>query len=183
MCTGIIAIRVFTSGNSGLSAIYGSPDPMIGNTVTLYTTLAVISFLLIKRERLRQHFFNAINVPLSFGALTAVLWIIVGGIRGGVWIQTRHAGAVTVDWYFILYGILNLSLIAVMVYFRRLYYNVDYSINSLGPSGAIDAIALTKAFFNANEKQSAAVLQSIDRYVGGIRGKEKGIAESSLRFV
>jgi choline dehydrogenase-like flavoprotein len=171
----IIGLRVFTHGNSGLSAVYGSPDPMIGNTVTLYATLAVISFLLIKRERLRQHFFNAINVPLSFGAFMAIVWIIIGGIRGGVWIQTRHAGPVTVDWYFILYGILNLALIAVMVYFRRMYYNVDYSINSLGPSGAIDAIALTKAFFNANDKQSAAVLQSIDRYVGGIRGRKRGL--------
>jgi hypothetical protein len=187
---GIICIRVFTNGNSGLAAVYGSPDPMIGNTVTLYTTLAVICFLLIKREGLRQHFFNAINVPLSFGAFTAIAWIIIGGIRGGVLIQTRHAGAVSVDWYFILYGILNLILIAVMVYFRRMYYNVDYSINSLGPSGAIDAIALTKAFFNANEKQSAAVLQSIDRYVGGIRGRKRGLLnlpfglfENVLNFV
>src|SRR5664279_1667051 len=187
---GILSIRIFTDGSHGLSAVYGSPDPMIGNTVTLYTTLAVISFLLIKRERLRQHFFNAINVPLSFSAFTAIAWIIVGGMRGGVWIQTRHAGPVTVDWYFILFGILNLTLIAVMVYFRRLYYNVDYSINSLGPSGAIDAMALTKAFFNANEKQSAAVLQSIDRYVGGIRGRKRGLLnlpfglfENVLNFV
>ena len=182
LVVGIICIRIFTNGDHGLSAVFGSPDPMIGNTVTLYSTLAVISFLLIKRERLRQHFFNAITVPLTFGAFTAIAWVIIGGLRGGVWIFIRHADpvtgnpvAVTADWYFILYGVLNLSMVAVMVFFRRMYYKVDYAVNTLGPSAAIDAIALTQAFFDANDKQTAAVLQSIDRYVGGIRGRKRGM--------
>ena len=179
LVAGIVCIRIFTDGSHGLSAVYGYPDPMIGNTVTLYATLAVISFLLIKRERLRQHFFNAITVPLSFGAITAVAWIIIGGLRGGVWIYVRHGdpvtGKVAVDWYFVLYAVLNLTMVAVMIAFRRMYYKVDYAINTLGPSAAVDAIAITKALFNANEKQSAAVLQSIDRYVGGIRGRKRGL--------
>jgi hypothetical protein len=187
---GIVWVRVSTRGDHGLAAVFGSPDPMIGNTVTLYATLAVISFLLIKRERLRQHFFNALTVPLIFGAMTAVAWIIIGDIRGGVLIQTRHNGYVTVDWYFVLYAVLNLAIVAAMVFCRRLYYRVDYSVNTLAPSAAIDVIALARAFFNANEKHSAAVLQSIDGYAGGIRGRKRGLLnlpfglfENCLNFI
>ncbi len=175
LVAGIICIRILTPGDHGLSAVFGSTDPMIGNTVTLYSTLAVISFLLIKRERLRQHFFNALTVPLIFGSMLAIIWIILGGLRNGVWIHTRHDSYVTVDWYFVLYAVLNMVVVTTMTVLRRIYYNVDYSINTIGPSGAIDAIALTQAFFNGNDKQHAAVLQLLDQYAGGIRGRKRGL--------
>ncbi len=163
------------AGYSGISAVFGSPDPMIGNTITLYSTLALICFFLIKRERLRQHFFNALTVPLIFGSKLAILWIIIGGLAEGVFIHTRHNTDVTVDWYFVLYAALNLLIVACLVFIRRMYYKVDYSINTIGPSAAISAIALTQAFFNGDDKQHAAVLQSLDQYAGGIRGRKRGL--------
>jgi|SRR5450432_168689 len=190
MAVSIVCIRIYTSGLNGLSAVFGSPDPMIGNTVTLYATLAIISFLLIKRERLRQHFFNALTIPLIFGSITAILWIIIGDLTTGVFIHTRQDALVRTDWYFILYAVLNLAIVSCMVFFRRMYYKVDYSVNTLGPSSAIDAIALTQAFFNGNDKQNTAVLQLIDQYAGGIRGRKRGLLnlpfslfENVLNFV
>ena len=189
----IVLIRILTSGLSGLSAVYGSPDPMIGNTVTLYSTLAVICFLLIKRERLRQHLFNALTVPLIFGAITATIWIIVGGVlHKGVWIHIRadKNTLVQVDWYFVLYAVLNTGIAAVLIFFRTMYYKVDYSINTISPSAAVDAIALTQAFFGGDDKQHSAVLQSLDQYAGGIRGRKRGLLnlpfglfENVLNFV
>jgi choline dehydrogenase-like flavoprotein len=178
LVVGIVMIRILTDGYSGIGAVYGSPDPMIGNTVTLYSTLAVICYLLIKRERLRQHFFNALTVPLIFGAITATIWIIMGGLlHKGVWIHIRHDKntVVQVDWYFVLYAVLNMGIVAALVFFRRLYYKVDYSVNTISPSAAVDAIALTNAFFKGDDKQHAAVLQSLDQYSGGIRGRKRGL--------
>ncbi len=190
LVTGIILIRVLGSGYSGISAVFGSPDPMIGNTITLYSTLALICFFLIKRERLRQHFFNALTVPLIFGSKLAILWIIIGGLTKGVFIHTRHNTDVTVDWYFVLYAVLNMLIVACLIFFRRMYYKVDYSINTIGPSAAISAIALTQAFFNGDDKQHAAVLQSLDQYAGGIRGRKRGLLnlpfglfENGLSFI
>jgi choline dehydrogenase-like flavoprotein len=176
---GIVCIRIMTTGTGGIGAIYGSPDPMIGNTVTLYSTLAVICFLLIKRERLRQHFFNALTAPLIFGAITAFFWVTVDGfLHNGIWI-TIHADdtipKVEVDWYFILYAALNAGIAGALIYFRTLYYKVDYSINTVSPSAAVDAIALTGAFFGGDDKQHAAVLRSIDQYAGGIHGRKRGL--------
>ena len=171
----ILFIRISGHGYSGLPAVFGSPDPMIGNTVTLYSTLAVISFLLIKRERLRQHFFNALTVPLIFGSVAATVWIIAGGLGKGVFIHTRHDDYVQVDWYFVLYAVLNMLIAASLIFSRRMYFKVDYSINTIRPSAAIDAIALTEAFFQGDDKQHAAVLQSLDQYAGGIRGRKRGL--------
>jgi hypothetical protein len=183
-------IRIYTHGYRGISAVYGSPDPMIGNTVTLYSTLALISFFLIKRERLRQHFFNALTVPLIFGSLVATLWVIIGGRSTGIGILTRHGSRAFADWYFVGYAVFNMLIAFLMISFRRMYYRVDYAINSISPSAAINAIALTRAFFNGDDKYHAAVLQSIDSYAGGIRGRKRGLLnlpfslmENLLNFV
>jgi hypothetical protein len=175
LVAGICYVRIGHSGYVGISAVFGSPDPMIGNTVTLYSTLALISYLLIKRERLRQHFFNALTVPLIFGSLVAILWLIFGGRATGVRIQTRHDTYAIVNWYFVVYAVFNLGIAFLLIFFRRMYYSVDYSINSISPSAAINAIALTQALFVADDKYCAAVLQSIDQYAGGIRGRKRGL--------
>ncbi|WP_426672143.1 GMC family oxidoreductase N-terminal domain-containing protein [Mucilaginibacter sp. McL0603] len=174
---GIIYLRVFKNGKYGLPAVFGNPDPMIGNTVTLYATLAIISFLLVKRNKLREAFFNTLIVPLTCGAAVALLWLIIGGITGGVFIQTRlnPPTKISVDWYFVIFSLFNLGIIVLLVAFRKMYYTVDYAINTLSPSAAVNIVAMTGAFFGGNNKQHTAVLKSIDQYVGGIRGRKRGL--------
>ncbi|MEP6613304.1 MAG: GMC family oxidoreductase N-terminal domain-containing protein [Mucilaginibacter sp.] len=171
----IIYVRVFRSGTRGISAIFGNPDPMIGNTVTLYATLALIALFLIKRDKLRQHFFNTLIVPLVAGSVTALLWLIIGDISGGVFIHTRFNTVVSADWYFVLFAVLNVLIITLLVAFRKMYYNVDNAINTLSPSAAINVVAMIGAFFNGDGKQQSAILKSIDQYVGGIRGRKRGL--------
>ncbi|MGZ3822448.1 MAG: GMC family oxidoreductase N-terminal domain-containing protein, partial [Mucilaginibacter sp.] len=173
----IIAVRVFTDGSCGISAVFGNPDPMLGNTVTLYSTLSLIAFFLIKRDKLRQHLFNSLTVPLVFGGIVAILWLIIGDLNGGVFILTRldPATAVQADWYFVLYAVFNLSIVTLLISFRQMYYRVDYSINTLSPSAAINIVAMTDAFFKGDSKHHSAVLKSIDQYIGGIRGRKRGL--------
>jgi GMC oxidoreductase len=198
----IVATRLTDPGDSGIGAVFGSPDPMIGNTVTLYSTLALVSFLQVRREQLRAFLFNPLIVPLLFGSLLSLIWIIVGDITGGVFIQTRKtltaltagsdAGAppAQADWYFILYAAAGLGISGLMISLRRLFYRVDYSINTIDPSAAIDAQALTDAFYGGSEKEQALILQSIDDYVSGIKGRKRGLLnlpfglfENVLNFV
>jgi len=178
LAAGIIVIRIVTNGSNGIAAVFGYPDPMIGNTVTLYSTLSLISFLLVKRVKLRQHLFNALIVPLTAGAATALLWLLIGGLGGGVAIVTRPDPPglpVTADWYFVLFALFNVTIITLLVTFRRMYYNVDCGINTLSASASINILAMTGAFFNADSKHQTAVLKSVDQYVGGIRGRKRGL--------
>jgi hypothetical protein len=198
----IVAVRLFCDGDSGIGAVFGSPDPMIGNTVTLYSTLALISFLQVRREQLRAFLFNPLIVPLLFGSLLSLIWIIAGDSTGGVFIQTRKtltaltAGSdagtppAQADWYFILYAAVGLGIGGLMISLRRFFYRVDYSINTINPSAAIDARALTDAFYGGSDQQQAQILQSIDDYVSGIKGRKRGLLnlpfglfENILNFV
>ncbi|MEP7142035.1 MAG: GMC family oxidoreductase N-terminal domain-containing protein [Ferruginibacter sp.] len=172
---GIVAIRIFTDGSNGLSAVFGSPDPMIGNAATLYATLACLSSFLIKREKLRNHFFNAIIIPLLLGGALSILWLIGGDLAGGVFILTRHDGAVSVNWYFPLFACIHFLIATLMTWFRKLYYTIDYSVNTLSPSAALDVMALSNAFFNTDNQQQSTELHLVDRYAGGIRGRRRGL--------
>ncbi|TWV98864.1 hypothetical protein [Chitinophaga pinensis] len=98
-CAGIVLIRLKAFPDGGIGAVFGAPDPMIGNTVTLYSTLAVLCLFLINKEALRNHFFNALIIPLFAGGSIAVLWLIIGDLNGGVFITTRSGAAVQVNWY------------------------------------------------------------------------------------
>lgn len=171
----IILCRILLDGGSGIGAVFGAQDPMIGNTIILYSTLSVISFLLVRRDKLRQYFYNTLIVPLVFGGVVALLWIIIGGLHGGVWIHTRQGTSVQCDWYFVLHGCCCLITAGLLAAFRRMVYRIDYALNTLSASSAISVVALTDAFFGGNEQLHSAVMQSIDEYAGGIKGRKRGL--------
>ena len=174
-CAGIVLIRLKASGEGGIGAVYGAPDPMIGNTVTLYGTLAVLCLFLINKEALRNHFFNALIIPLFAGAGIAVLWLIIGDLNGGVFILTRSGAAVQVNWYFPLFALVHALLATLMIRIRKMYYDIDYSTNTLSPSSAISVMALSKAFFASDNQQQASDLELVDKYAGGIKGRKRGL--------
>ena len=188
---GIALIRLRHIAPDGLGAIFGYPDPMIGNTVTLYSTLAILSFIQVKREQLRAFLFNPTVLPILFGSLLAFDWILIGGIGGGVRIYLDNGEHyVHVDWYFVLHGVAGLLLCGLLTGLRRMFYRVDYSINTINPSSAIDCIALHNAIFGGTDAQHAGILQSVDEYVGGITGRKRGLLnlpfglfENVLNFV
>lgn len=184
---GILCTRIFGKGASGISAVFGFPDPMIGNTVTLYSTLCLLSFLQVKREQLRAFLFNALTIPIFASSALALLWLLIGGIHGGVYIVTRGQlvagapgvgqalGVTQVDWYFVLQGIGGIALCVLLVSLRRMFYRVDYSVNSISPSAAIDCMALHNALYQGDDQQHARILQSVDAYAGGITGRKRGL--------
>lgn len=174
-CAGIILIRIYLPADRGIGAVFGAPDPMIGNTVTLYGTLAVLCLFLINKEALRNHFFNALIIPLFVGGSLALLWLIIGDLNGGVFIQTRTGAAVQLNWYFPLFALVHGLLATLMIRVRKMYYDIDYATNTLSPSSAISVMALSSAFFVSDNQQQASDLELVDKYAGGIKGRKRGL--------
>lgn len=171
----IVLFRVFGNGKTGFSAVFGYPDPMVGNTVTLYSTLTLYYFLLIGRRKLRHYFFNPLVVPLLFGSLIAMLWILIGDSNGDVRIARRDGGWVEADWYFVLFALFNLLVSFGLMAARRAVFQIDYAVNTLQPAGAMAAMAIASSLLDADDKQQAATLKEIDGYAGGIRGRRRGL--------
>jgi choline dehydrogenase-like flavoprotein len=167
--------RLFTDGESGLSAVYGYPDPSFGNTLTLYSTVAFVSILLVVSEKLRQYLFSTLLLPFSIGAVLTVPLFIIKDAFSGLTIQTRSGAEVTADWYFLLFIIFNILIFALLTAIRKMYYDIDYTVSSINPSGAKNIIALADAFYGGDPKTHSAILVSIDQYIGGIRGRKRGL--------
>lgn len=192
----VVWIRLKGHSEYGIGAIFGNPDPLISNSITMYGTLATIFYFQIKREQLRAYLFNPVLIPIMGCSVLAFIWLTVVGSHHGLYIVTRNHARVQVDWFFVLEGGLGLIISFVFIGLRRMFYTVDYSINSMNPSAAIDCLALADAFFggedsyHANDKQRAELLRSVDNYIGGIRGRKRGLLnlpfglfENVLNFV
>ncbi|MEO6695413.1 MAG: GMC family oxidoreductase N-terminal domain-containing protein, partial [Ignavibacteria bacterium] len=170
-----IYLRLFTAGNSGLEAIYGYPDPTLGNTFTLYMTVAFISILLAKSEKLRHYLFGVLLFPFFVGALLTVPLFIIKDLSGEFLIYTRGGNLIQADWYFMFFIIFNIIIFILLISLRKMYYNVDFMISSISPSSAKNVIALADAFYENNSKNKSSILIMIDQYIGGIRGRKRGL--------
>ena len=167
--------RLFTDGNTGLSAIFGYPDPTLGNTLTLYSTIAFVSILLAISEKLRHYFFSVLILPFAIGAVVTIPIFIISDLFSDLTIHTRANTTVIADWYFIFFIVFNILVFAILTALRKMYYNIDYTVSSISPSGSKNIIALADAFYGGDAKKHSAILISIDQYVGGIRGRKRGL--------
>lgn len=179
-CTAMVGVvlvsRLVLSSRSDLGAIYGHPDPFVGNTVTLFGTMALIAFMLVRRNRLRRILFGVLLFPLTGGVILTTIWFIIGSITSSMDFDPRSGSPpVSADWYYLLYIVVCAVIAAVMLSFRKMYYNVDFVITAVNPSSAKNIIALTNSFFGGDSKHHSAVLQSIDQFSGGMRGRKRGL--------
>ena len=168
-------LRLFKDGNSGLDAIFGYPDPSLGNSLTLYLTVFYLSVLLALSEKLRHYFFGVLIFPLFIGIVITIPLFIFKDISGEFLIQTRAGKLVEVNWYFMIFIVVNIFLVSVLLSLRKMYYDIDFVITSISPSGAKNVISLADAFFGGDPKKNAWILQMIDQYIGGIKGRKRGL--------
>ncbi|HSB09918.1 MAG TPA: GMC family oxidoreductase N-terminal domain-containing protein [Blastocatellia bacterium] len=171
----VILLRVRANGSSGLGAVFGYPDPQLGNTVTMAATMSLLSFLMARRVKLRDYLLGVLLFGLVLKVAGEGLWSIAGPLTG-IGIQTRIPSVVAqVDWYFVLAAALDALVVALIIALRKMYYDIDYTINSLNPSSARNVIGFHESIFDGNAEDGAAVLQKIDRHVAGIRGRKRGL--------
>jgi choline dehydrogenase-like flavoprotein len=170
----VIWLRVKTSGASGISAVFGFPDPQLGNTITMFVTMSLLAFLMARRVKLRDYLQGVLVFALAVTVVGNGLWSIAGPWLGRG-ILTRGGVMAPVDWYFVLATALGGVAIVALLGLRKMYYDIDYTINALNPSSARNVITLHDAIYGDNGEDSALVLQRIDAHVAGIRGRKRGL--------
>ncbi len=169
-----IAFRVKADGTHGLGAVFGFPDAQLSNTITMFTTMAVLALLMARRIKLRNYLFGVLLFGLIVTFSGEALWGIVGSLLG-IGIRTRTGGSAQVGWYFGLAALSDGITIAAMLGLRKMYYEVDYLINALNPSSAQNALAIHNAIFDGTPEENAIVLKRIDLHVAGVRGRKRGL--------
>ena len=170
-----LLLRLFGGGETGLAAVFGYPDPQLGNTITMLATMSVIALLLARREQLREYLTAVLVLGLAITLIGKALYVPVSQILGTNRIFLRNGTTTTVDWYFVGAALGDALLLTVMVGLRKLFYNIDYAVNSLNPTSAQDVMAQHDALYADAPGATAAVLQKIDRYVGDIHGRKRGL--------
>ena len=170
-----LLLRLFGGGQTGLAAVFGYPDPQLGNTITMLATMCVIALLVARGERLREYLTAVLVLGLMITVIGEALYAPLTAVLGANRIYLRNGATTTVDWYFIGAALVDALLLTAMLGIRKLFYNVDYAVSSLNPTSAQDVIAQHDAFYEEDPVASAAVLQKIDRYVGDIHGRKRGL--------
>ncbi|MGH9825151.1 MAG: GMC family oxidoreductase N-terminal domain-containing protein, partial [Blastocatellia bacterium] len=170
-----LGLRLFGGGESGPAAVFGYPDPQLGNTITMLATMSVIGLLLSRRERLREYLTAVLALGLIITLAGKALYVPSSEFLGHNRIYTRNGTATTVDWYFIIAAAGDALLLATMLGLRKLFYNIDYAVNSLNPTSAQNVMALHDALYAEGPVATATVLQKIDQYVGDIKGRKRGL--------
>ena len=172
---GAVVLRGMGSGASGLSAVYGYPDPQLCNTITRFSTLSVLAFLLAKRERLRDYLTGILIAGFVVTLIGGSVFLVVGALTHHTRIVVRGGGVTHADWYFSLQIAADALIVGALIGLRKLVYNVDYVINALNPSSAQNVIALHQALYGGEVVEDSAVLGKIDRQVAGISGSKRGL--------
>lgn len=163
--------RLWTDGTTGLCAVFGFPDPMLCNTLTMASTMSALGFILAEREKLRSYLFGVLLFGFMVTVLVTVPWLLFGNPV----IETRGWGQVLVFSYFVLSVVVDGSTVILLLALRKMMYNVDYVITALNPSSAKNVLGLHASLFGGSTESSAATLQLIDKYVSGIRGRKRGL--------
>lgn len=172
---GTFLIRIVLDGSANWGAVYGYPDPQLVNTITKYATLAFVILLLANREALREKLYKVILWPYMLSVLASGLWLLIGDMVGDVRVQTRYGTETEVGWYFMLNVLMDGGVVILYLWLRKMFYNVEYGISATNPSSAQNILALYDTLHEVEEKEKTALLQSIDRFTGGIRGRKRGL--------
>ena len=178
----VLGIRFLLDPTSSWGAVYGYPDPQVSNTITKYATMSLIGFVICKREALREKLLVALVNGFTISFVASALWLLLGDLASDVRVHTRDGGLANVDWYFALNVVTDTSLAALILWLRRTYYDVDHGIVALSPSSAQHVMGLHEVLFEAGVGDPvqtpilpAQVVQAIDRHVGSIRGRKRGL--------
>ena len=163
--------RFAADGSNGLGAVFGSPDPMLCNTFTMCTAMGTLAMLLARYEKLRDELTGALLFCFIITVITTIPWLMMGNPV----IQTRGGTWVGVPSYYVFHVVVDGLAALLIVLLRKATYTIDYIISSMTPSSARNVEALDASFFKGDEQDQASVLQLIDRYIAGIRGRKRGL--------
>jgi choline dehydrogenase-like flavoprotein len=156
-------------GWQGVQALFAYPDPTLGNTLTLYATLAVLSVLMARHQQARDSFTGVVLGALGLTGLLGLVCLAAGEV-----VVTWPDGArLPIQLYVLLHSLECALLIGVLYTIQSMYYNVEYAITTFRAASARAIVSLHDALFPTRER--ADVVQAIDRYAANIRGRKRGL--------
>ncbi len=163
--------RICGNPEMGVGAVFGSPDPMLCNTFTMCTALGTLAFFLARYEVMRDEITGIELFGFTVSVIVTFPWLMFGNplilTRGGAW--------VAVPSYYLVHAVFDGIIAIGMISLRKMSYNIDYVISSLNPSSARNVEALDGSFFGADQQTQTAVLQEVDQYMAGMRGRKRGL--------
>ncbi|HVZ41042.1 MAG TPA: GMC family oxidoreductase N-terminal domain-containing protein [Candidatus Kapabacteria bacterium] len=174
VAVGTIVGRIIGRPGSAMYAICGGPDQSVVTTVTKFGVYSAIAFVLYARPRLRRFLMPTLVVPLCVSIAVAFLFTITGP---AIFI-TPGGESVAIGWYAPLDLILASTAVFGLLGVRRMMYNVDYRVTSLRPASAECVMALHDALRERGQNPEISrrdVLVRIDEYIGGIKGRRRGL--------
>ncbi|WP_224247764.1 GMC family oxidoreductase N-terminal domain-containing protein [Hyalangium gracile] len=151
------------------NALFASPDPGLGNSLTLYVTLALVCGLMARSQRVREGLTGTLFFSLGMASLVGLVLLGVGGAT-----VLRPGGEVLpIPGYLLAHTLEFAAVVAVLAALRSLYFNVEYTITSFHAPSAQAIASIHDALLPAGER--ADVLQAVDRYAAEIRGRKRGL--------
>lgn len=166
--------RILSRPGTVANAIFGGPDPLIINTVTKFGTYAAVCFMLYAKPRLRRYMTQALILPFGASMIAAFVYTITGPAH----FIMQDGSAIDIAWYAPLDLVLVALASSALLGVRRMQYHVDQRITSLRPGSAECAMALHEALREESQDPASSrrdVLGRIDEYIGGIRGRRRGL--------
>lgn len=156
-----------------LSVVYGSPDPTICNTLTLYSTLSILSFLMAKREKIRDYFLGVQLLPYVMTVSVTILWLIVS--TGNILISDTPRIYAAVYPYYMVNILVCFIFAVLLIGLRKMYYNVEYMISSINPSTARNIMGYFRSVFPDSPEGQSAVLKRVDEFISDVKGRKRGL--------
>ena len=163
--------RFLGNSTKPVGALFHGPDPTLGNAITMYSVIGLLCFQVARNDRLRDYLVGTLLMGYFVRIAGALVWLLLTNVS----ISQGAAGSIDIQKLFTLSLVVNVAVVSILTAFRRLYYNVEFTITSFYPSSARNVMSIHQALFPDGPEDSGEVLQAIDRYAGTIRGRKRGI--------
>ncbi|WP_257446721.1 GMC family oxidoreductase N-terminal domain-containing protein [Archangium lipolyticum] len=154
----------------GWDALFSFPDPTLGNSLTLYSTLAFLCLSMARQQYLRDALTGLLCFSLGLAILLGVLLLAVGSATVALPGEERP---LSITRYLMLHVLEFVGVVAALSTLRSLYYNVEYTITSFRAPSAQAILGIHDALFPPRERSD--VVQAVDRYAANIRGRRRGL--------
>ncbi len=153
----------------GWDALFQAPDPGLGNSLTLYATLALICGLMARSQRVREGLTGTLFFSLGMASLVGLVLLGVGNVT----LLGPGGELLSIQGYLLAHTLELAAVVALLAALRSLYFNVEYTITSFHAPSAQAIAGIHDALLPAGER--ADVLQAVDRYAAEIRGRKRGL--------
>jgi len=189
-----VASRLWLPPDAGFGAIFGYPDSQLINALTAIATLGFLAFLIADREALRDKLIGVITLGAVVAVVASAGFLVLGDGFGELAVKVRPGwGEVYVDWYFMLLPAVAGGLALLLAVLHKMFWDVEYTISTFGPSAGRNVLALHEAFYREPNSDpfdddraaddGAEVLTRLDRHLSDLRGRKRGVISAPFALL